>query len=194
MAKKSRKAGKKTKSQARTARKKVAKKAVKKRKAAKKTKVTFIPAGYHTLTPYLSVHDGKAAVDFYARAFGAKEKPGRMSGPDGKIMHTEIKIGESHFMLADESAEWGNLSPKTVGKTTVQLMIYVRNADTVMQQAVAAGGTMIKPVELQFYGDRAGRLEDPFGYTWFIATHVEDVSPKEMARRAAEMFGSAGGS
>lgn len=192
MAKKSRKTGKKMKSKARPAGKKVAKRTVKKRRTVRKKKITFVPAGYHTLTPYLSVHDGKAAVDFYAKAFGAKEKPGRMSGPDGKIMHTEIKIGESHFMLADESAEWGNLSPKTVGKTTVQLMIYVKNADTIMQQAVAAGGTMIKPVELQFYGDRAGRLEDPFGYTWFIATHVEDVSPKEMARRAAEMFGSAG--
>ena len=168
------------------------KKSIKKKTAKKTKRVSFVPAAYHTLTPYLSVNDGKAAVEFYSKAFGAKERPGRMSDANGKIMHTEIKIGESHFMLADESAEWGNLSPKTVGKTTVQLMIYVKNADTIMQQAVAAGGTMIKPVELQFYGDRAGRLEDPFGYTWFIATHVEDVSPKERARRAAEMFGSAG--
>jgi PhnB protein len=189
MAKKSRKAAKKKATKAKPAKKK---KPVKKPKVAKKAKVSFVPAGYHTLTPYLSVHDGKAAVAFYAKAFGAKEKPGRMSGPDGKIMHTEIKIGESYFMLADESQEWGNLSPKTVGKTTVQLMIYVKNSDAVMQQAVAAGGTVIKPVEMQFYGDRSGRLLDPFGYTWFVATHVENVSPKEMAKRAAALFGASG--
>lgn len=164
----------------------------KKKSVKKSRKVSFIPKTYHTLTPYLSVHDGNAAVEFYTKAFGAKERPGRMTGPDGKIMHTEIKIGDSHFMLADENVEWGNLSPKTVGKTTVQLMIYVKNADEVMKRAVAAGGTMTKPVELQFYGDRSGRLDDPFGYSWFISTHVEDVSPKEMARRAAELYASSG--
>lgn len=179
MARKTRKTAKKKL----TARKKTSRK-----KPAKK--VSFIPSGYHTLTPYLSVHDGKAAVEFYTKAFGAKEKPGRMSGPDGKIMHTEIKIGNSHFMLADESQEWGNLCPKTLGKTTVQFMVYFKNADAVMQQAITAGGTMVKPVEMQFYGDRSGRLEDPFGYTWFIGTHVENVSPKEMAKRVAALYGS----
>ncbi|MBL7960303.1 VOC family protein [bacterium] len=164
------------------------KKSLQKKKAAKRVSI-FRPGGYHTLTPYLSVHDGNAAVDYYTKAFGAKEKAGRMSGPDGKIMHTEIKIGDSYFMLADESSEMGNVSPKTQGKTTVQFLIYVKNADAVMKQAVAAGGVMLKPVELQFYGDRSGRLEDPFGYTWFIATHVEDVSPKEMVKRAAALYG-----
>jgi PhnB protein len=155
-----------------------------------KKKVPFMAAGYHTLTPYLSVHDGRAAVEFYTRAFGAKEKRGRITGPDGKIMHTELKIGVSHFMMADEMADFGNVSPRTLGKTTVLFMIYVKDADAVMQRAVAAGGKMIKPVELQFYGDRGGKLEDPFGYTWFISTHVEDVSPKEMARRASELYGT----
>ncbi len=155
-----------------------------------KKKVPFMAAGYHTLTPYLAVHDAKAAVEFYAAAFGAKEKPGRMTGPDGKIMHTELKIGVSHFMMADEMADFGNVSPRTLGKTTVLFMIYVKDADAVMQRAVAAVGKMINPVERQFYGDRGGKLEDPFGYTWFIATHVENVSPKEMARRAAELYGT----
>lgn len=170
----------------------VLKKTAKKKKINLKKKskrVPFTPAGQHTLTPYLSVNDGIAAVGFYTKAFGAKEKVGRMSGPDGKIMHTEIKIGDSYFMLADESQEWGNWCPKTLGKTTVQFMIYVKDAETVMRKAVAAGGTMIKPVELQFYGDRAGRMEDPFGYTWFIGTHVENVSPKEMIRRATALYG-----
>ncbi len=165
-----------------------ASKVVKRKKKSKR--VHFIPAGYHTLTPYLAVHDGKAAVEFYKMAFGAKEKPGRMSDDQGRIMHTEMKIGLSHFMLADEFPEWNNFSPKTVGKTTVQLMIYVKDADAVMAQAVAAGAKIIMPVELQFYGDRSGRLEDPFGYTWFIATHVEDVSPKEMVKRAQALYGS----
>lgn len=165
------------------------KKSVKKKTAKKTKRVSFVPTAYHTLTPYLSVNDGKAAVEFYSKAFGAKERPGRMSDANGKIMHTEIKIGDSHFMLADESPEWGNVSPKSLGKTTVQFMIYVKDSDAMMARAVAAGGTMIKPVELQFYGDRSGRLEDPFGYTWFIATHVEDLTPKEMAKRAAALYG-----
>ena len=172
----------------------MAKKSVRKKKKVKTTKkskrVSFVPAGFHTLTPYLSVHDGKAAVEFYTKAFGAKEKPGRMTDPNGKIMHTEIKIGGSHFMLADESPEWGNQSPKTLGKTTVQFMIYVKDSDAMMAKAVAAGGTMLQAVELQFYGDRSGRLEDPFGYTWFISTHVEDLTPKEMAKRASALYGA----
>lgn len=165
------------------------KKSVRKKTAKKTKRVSFVPTAYHTLTPYLSVNDGKAAVEFYSKAFGAKERPGRMSDANGKIMHTEIKIGDSHFMLADESPEWGNLCPKTLGKTTVQFMIYVKDSDAMMAKAVAAGGTMVKPVELQFYGDRSGRLEDPFGYTWFISTHVEDLTPKEMAKRAAALYG-----
>jgi PhnB protein len=171
-------------------RKAVKKQIVKKTKKVKR--VSFVPAGYHTLTPYLSVHDGRAAVEYYTKAFGAKEKPGRMSDENGKIMHTELKIGVSHFMLADENVEWGNLSPKTVGKTTVQLMIYVKDADAVMAKAVESGGTMVAPVELQFYGDRSGRINDPFGYTWFISTHVENVSPKEMAKRVQALYGGTG--
>ncbi|HMY36213.1 MAG TPA: VOC family protein [bacterium] len=168
--------------------KNVARKPAKKKQIKKK--VHFIPKGFHTLTPYLSVHDGKAAVEFYEKAFGAKERKGRMSDEKGKIMHTEIKIGVSHFMLSDEFPEYGNVSPKTVGKSPVQLMIYVPNVDILFEKAIAAGATVVMAVEDQFYGDRSGRLLDPFGYQWHIATHMENVSPKEMARRAAKLYGA----
>lgn len=173
--------------------KKVIKKKSAKKKTIRKTKrvkrVSFVAPGYHSLTPYITVHDGKAAVEFYSKAFGAKEMPGRMSNAQGKITHTEMKIGDSMMMLADEFPEWGNVSPQTAGKTPVQFNLYVKDADAVMRRAAEAGGKMVKPVEIQFYGDRSGRLEDPFGYTWYIATHVEDISPKEMEKRAAALYG-----
>lgn len=171
-------------------------KTIRRRKKTKKTvrktvaPVDFTAKGYHSITPYIMVHDGKAAVDFYIRAFGAKEKKGRLSDASGKIMHTEIRIGDSYVMLADEFPQWNNPSPKSVGKATVQFNLYVKNCDAVIQKAVAAGATLVAPVQDQFYGDRSGRIEDPFGYQWHISTHVENVGPKEMKKRAAKLYGA----
>jgi PhnB protein len=167
----------------------MAKKA-KRRKPApvrKAKKVQPIPAGYHAVTAYLGIKGAAEAIDFYKRAFGAKELL-RMPGPDGKIGHAELKIGDSHVMLADESPDMGFLGPQSRGGTTVQLHLYVRDVDATVQNAVAAGGKLTRPVEDKFYGDRAGTLEDPYGHVWYIATHTEDVPPKEMKRRMDEMM------
>jgi PhnB protein len=145
--------------------------------------VKAIPTGYHSLTPYMNVRGAADAIEFYKKAFGAKEKL-RMPGPDGKIGHAELTIGDSTIMLADEFPQMKNFGPKALGGTTVSFMIYVENCDTIFKQALAAGGKETRPLKNQFYGDRSGTLEDPFGHTWTIATHVEDVSPEEMARRA----------
>jgi PhnB protein len=144
-----------------------------------------IPDGYPRLSPYLIVDDGNAAVDFYTSIFGAKERM-RMAEPDGKIGHTELELGDSLIMLADEHPEVGALSPRTVGGTPVSLHVYVEDADDVFERALAAGATAERPVETQFYGDRRGLFEDPFGHKWSVSTHVEDVPPDEMERRAAE--------
>jgi PhnB protein len=148
-----------------------------------------IPDGYPRLTPYLIVDDGAAAVDFYSSILGAKERM-RMAGPDGKIGHTELELGDSLIMLADEHPEVGALSPKSVGGTPVSLHVYVEDADDVFERAIAAGSTSERPVEQQFYGDRLGSFEDPFGHKWNVATHVEDVPPEEMEKRAAEAASS----
>ena len=142
-----------------------------------------IPDGYHSVTPYIIVDDAKAAIDFYGRAFGATEV---MRLPMGdRIGHAEIKIGDSHVMLADEFPERGIKGPKTVGGTTSSLMIYVNDVDATFKTALAAGATTEGDMEVkdQFYGDRSGSLIDPFGHKWTIATHVEDVAPDEMRRR-----------
>jgi PhnB protein len=144
-----------------------------------------IPDGYPQVTPYLCVDDAKAAIEFYSRALGAKERM-HMPGPDGKIGHAELELGESLIMLADEFPEMGIRGPKAVGGTPVMIMIYVEDADAVFDAAVAAGATSLRPVENQFYGDRTGQFEDPFGHRWSVATHVEDVPPDEMEKRAAE--------
>ncbi len=144
-----------------------------------------IPEGYHTLTPYLTVHDARAAIDFYRAAFGAEEVM-RMDEPSGKIMHAEIKIGDSHLMLADEFPEWGNKSPRTIGDTGSSLMLYVDDVDAVFARAIEAGATERIAVEDHFYGDRSGQVEDPFGHRWSISTTVEEVSPDEMERRLKE--------
>ena len=144
-----------------------------------------IPDGYHSVTPYLTVHDAAGAIDFYKRAFGAVEVM-RMDGPDGKIGHAEIKIGNSHVMLGDENAAYGAKSAKSIGGSPVQLMIYVEDVDKVYPKAIAEGGTEVRPLQNQFYGDRSGTLTDPFGLVWTVSTHVEDVSGEEMGRRAAE--------
>jgi PhnB protein len=153
---------------------------------AKPKKVLPIPKGYHAVTAYLSVQNAARALDFYKRAFGAKELM-RMPMPDGKLGHAEIKVGDSHVMLADEMPNMGFLSPQSRGGTTVQLHLYVRDVDATVQQAVAAGGKLTRPIEDKFYGDRAGTVEDPYGHVWYIATHKEDVPPKEMKRRMDEM-------
>jgi PhnB protein len=144
-----------------------------------------IPEGYHSVTPYLIVHGGAQAIDFYKQAFGAVELF-RMDAPDNKIGHAEIKIGDSIVMLADENPAWGAKGPSALGGTPVQLMIYVEDVDAVFKRALAAGGKETRPLKDQFYGDRSGTLTDPFGHSWTVATHKEDVSPTEMERRAAE--------
>jgi PhnB protein len=161
------------------------------RKAAPK-KVRPIPAGYHAVTPYLSIRGAAQAIDFYKRAFGAKELM-RMEGPEGKLGHCEIQIGDSRLMLADEYESMQFLGPRSRGGTTVQIHLYVPDVDTTVARAAAAGGRIIRPVEDQFYGDRAGAIEDPFGHRWHIATHKEDVSLAEAKRRAAKL-GHAGSS
>src|SRR4051812_19156734 len=142
-----------------------------------------IPDGYHTVTPYLIVQDAARALDFYKEAFGATESC-RMAGPGGKVMHAEIKIGDSSIMMADEFPEMNARSPQSYGGTPVSLALYVEDVDARVGRAVAAGAQVLRPVADQFYGDRAGTVQDPFGHVWTIATHTEDVSLEEMRRRS----------
>jgi PhnB protein len=145
-----------------------------------------IPEGYHTVTPYLIVSGGAKAIDFYKRALGATEKL-RLEGPDGKIGHAEIQIGDSVVMLADEFPEMGAKSPQSIGGTPVGICLYVENVDSRFEQAVKAGAKIERPLQDQFYGDRSGTVVDPFGHKWTIATHIEDVSEEELSRRVAAM-------
>jgi PhnB protein len=144
-----------------------------------------IPDGYPRVTPYLQVDGASAAIDFYTKVFGATERM-RMPSPGGKVGHAELEIGNSLIMLADEFPEMGVLGPKTIGGTPVTISLYVEDVDDVFERAIAEGAVSVRGVENQFYGDRAGQLEDPFGHRWSVATHVEDVPPDEMAKRAAE--------
>lgn len=144
-----------------------------------------IPDGYHSVTPYLIVDDATKAIEFYKRAFGAVELM-RMAGPDGKVGHAEVKIGNSPVMLADENPAWGAKSAKSVGGSPVGLMIYVEDCDAVFKRAIAEGGREDRPLQDQFYGDRSGTLTDPFGLQWTIATHIKEVSMDEMMKAAAE--------
>lgn len=146
-----------------------------------------IPDGYHTVTPYLITHDSAAAIEFYKEAFGATEKM-RLSGPEGKVMHAEIIIGDSHVMLADEFPDMDIRGPKTLGGTPASLLIYVENVDEVFAKALAAGAVEKRPLCDQFYGDRSGVVEDPFGHQWSIATHIEDLTQEELDRRFTEMM------
>lgn len=148
--------------------------------------VHHIPEGYHSVTPYLVVDGAARAIDFYTQAFGATEVM-RMPGPGGRIGHAEIKIGDSHVMLADEHPEQGHRGPKSIGGTPVGIMIYVPDVDSMFRKAISLGATETRPVEDQFYGDRSGSLTDPFGHNWMISTHIEDVSPEEMDRRMKAM-------
>lgn len=146
-----------------------------------------IPDGYHSVTPYLICRNAAQAITFYEKAFGARELM-RFPGPHGTIGHAELQIGDSHVMMADEPSEGLWRSPQAVGGTsTVTLVLYVKDVDAVFRQAVAAGAKEVRKVENQFYGDRMGTLQDPFGHIWTIGTHIEDVSPEEMKRRAAAL-------
>jgi len=149
--------------------------------------VKKIPEGYSAVTPYLTIQGAAQAIEFYKKAFGAEEVM-RMPMPDGRIAHAEIRIGGAIVMLHDEAPEWKAFSPQTVGDTSVSIMLYVDDVDAVHQRAIAAGAQSTMEVADQFYGDRAGGLKDPFGHKWHVATHVEDVEPEEIRRRAAKMF------
>jgi PhnB protein len=142
-----------------------------------------IPDGYRTVTPYLIVKGAADAIEFYKRAFGATEML-RMADPQGRVGHAEIKIGDSVIMLADEHPAMGYRSPRSLGGSSVSILLYLEDVDGVFERAVKYGATAQRAVANQFYGDRSGTLEDPFGHVWTVATHVEDVPPEEMKRRA----------
>lgn len=143
------------------------------------------PKDRHTLTPHLVIRDANQAVAYYKRAFGAEEMS-RFGGPDGQIMHAMLKIGDSMFTLSDEYPDMGSRSPKWYNGTTVSMYIYCDDVDAVFKRAIEAGGTSVMPVQDMFWGDRWGKLTDPFGHEWSIATHKEDIAPEEMAKRAQE--------
>jgi PhnB protein len=147
-----------------------------------KGNVKPIPEGLHTATPRMFVRGAGKAIEFYKRAFGATETE-RYADPSGKIVDAGIKIGDSIISLAEESPEWGNYSPQSLGGATMIITLNVEDADLVWNQAVSAGAKIVFPIDDQFYGYRQGRLEDPFGHLWIISTHIEDVSPEEMNRR-----------
>jgi len=151
-----------------------------------------IPEGYHNVTPYLIVSDAAGAIEFYKTAFGATELM-RMAAPGGKVGHAEIRIGDSRIMLADEFPDMGARGPKALGGSPVSLHLYVEDVDGVARQAVAAGAKEVRPIKDQFYGDRSGTFEDPYGHVWHVSTHKEDVPEGELKRRAAEAMGQQGG-
>jgi PhnB protein len=153
-------------------------------------KVNPIPEGHHTVTPYLIINGAAAAIDFYKRAFGAQDL-GRFEHGD-KIGHAELKFGDSIIMLADEYPEMGARSPQSFGGSPMFIHLYVEDVDALYAQAVAAGAKAQKPVEDKFYGDRSGSVEDPFGYTWYLSTHKEDLTMEEIYKRAASAMPSAG--
>jgi PhnB protein len=145
------------------------------------------PDDYPQVIPDLCVDGATAAIEFYARVFDATERT-RMPAPDGKIGHAELDIGRGVIMLSDEYPEMGVRSPKAIGGSPITIMVYVEDVDSVFNRAVDAGATVLRPVQDEFYGDRSGQLEDPFGHRWSVHTHIEDVSPEEMSRRAAEVM------
>jgi PhnB protein len=149
--------------------------------------VEAIPSGYHTLTPHMTVRDAARAIEFYKQAFGAVER-GVMKGPDGKIGHAELVIGDSIFMLADEFPEYGSMSPLSTGGAGMGLHIYVEDVDSAFDRAVKAGAKVDMPVSDMFWGDRYGKLADPFGHKWSIATHKADLSAEEMERGMKAMM------
>jgi PhnB protein len=152
------------------------------------SKAKPIPEGYHTATPYLIIKNAARAIDFYKKAFGATERM-RMADPTGKVMHAEIQIGDSRIMIADEFPEMGARSPESLGGSPVSIFLYVEDVDALAKQATSAGAKVLMPIQDQFWGDRYGKLTDPFGHVWDIATHKEDVAPEEIHKRAAAAFG-----
>jgi PhnB protein len=155
--------------------------------------VKAIPDGFHNVTPYLYLRGAAGAIEFYKSVFGAAEIM-RMPGPDGRIMHAEIKIGDSIVMLADENPSMGIMSPQTIGGFSGGLHLYVEDADAVIRKAVESGAKQLHPIKDQFYGDRSGTLLDPFGHMWSVATHIEDVPPEEMRKRMTAAMSQAAGS
>jgi PhnB protein len=155
-------------------------------------KVSYIPKDYNSVTPYLIVKGAAKAIDYYKKVFGATETV-RMNGPDGKVGHAELKIGNSHIMLADENPSMGagHTSADTVGGSPVSLYVYLPDVDDVVKRATTEGAKLLKPVQDQFYGDRSGFIQDPFGHLWGIATHIEDVSPKDMQERMKKVMQAA---
>jgi PhnB protein len=151
------------------------------------TKVKYIPDGFHSITPYLTVKDVEQAIEFYKRGFGARERM-RMPMPDGKVAHAELQIADSIIMLGEECPEHGNVSAQTLEGSPVALTLYVENVDNAFNKAVNAGASIKEPVTNKFWGDRAGSITDPFGHKWMLLTHVEDVSPGEMKKRMADAF------
>jgi PhnB protein len=156
------------------------------------SKVSYIPKDYNSVTPYLVIKGAAQAIEYYKKVFGATEVV-RMNGPDGKVGHAEIKIGNSHIMLADENPAMGqgHTSASTIGASPVSLYVYLPDVDRVVQKATEQGAKVLKPVEDQFYGDRSGFIQDPFGHLWGIATHVEDVSAEDMKERMKKMMQAA---
>jgi PhnB protein len=156
------------------------------------SKVPHIPEGYHSVTPYLVIRGAAKAIEYYKSVFGATEVV-RMNGPDGKVAHAELQVGDSRFMLADENPGMGQgyASAATIGASPVSLYLYVPEVDKIVQRAAAEGAKILKPVQDQFYGDRSGFIQDPFGHLWGIATHVEDVSPQEMEQRMKKVMQAA---
>jgi len=152
------------------------------------SEVQAIPPGCSAVLPYLVIKNAAAAFDFYQKAFGA-ETIMRMNMPSGAVMHAEMRIGSATFMFSEQSDDWGTKSPDMLGASPVTLMIYVPDVDAFVGRAAAAGATVTMPVSDQFWGDRSGCLQDPFGHNWMISTHIEDVSEEEMAKRSAQMFG-----
>lgn len=163
---------------------------------ARRKKAAPIPKGFHTLTTYLVVRGARDAIAFYVRAFGAKQK-GAITNPDGSVMHAELQIGDSMLMLSEENPDWGSKSPLLLGGSAAHAMMYTRDVDALLARAAQAGATVTMPATNMFWGDRYGKLRDPFGHEWSVATHLEDLSAKELQRRAdawaAEMAAQAAG-
>jgi PhnB protein len=149
--------------------------------------VKAVPEGMHTITPHLVARNAAKAIEFYKKAFGAEVK-GVHYTPDGKVMHAMLKIGDSNLMMADEFPGMGNASPEALGGSPVVLNIYVTDVDALFKQAVAAGATVTMPLVNQFWGDRYGQIKDPFGHSWALGQHIEDVAPEEMERRGRAIF------
>jgi PhnB protein len=151
-------------------------------------KTQAVPQGFHTLTPHLVIRDADRAIEFYQKAFGAELQGGVARGPDGKVIHAQLRIGDSNLMLNDEMPEYGSLSPLSGGSSSVTIHIYTPNVDAAFDRATSAGAKVAMPLMDQFWGDRYGLVTDPFGHRWSLASHVKDLSPEEMKRGMDEAF------